>query len=251
MTEAGPEQIIAPAGIPSAEAFGTQSVDIRHSIALQHLWNARHAARLAAEGEATKDRTNFRAVRGHSMSAVISAAGFIEAIVNEVFANVADWQPGRSGREGLADETVDTMRRLWNGPETVTGGPPVRSESIEKKFVLKKYQIALTAAGKAKMKTDRKPYKDANLLVILRNLLMHYKPPHWQGDKPDLIENELKNKVPGNQLAPGGLWYPDECLGAGCAQWACTTCVEIVDTWWQTMGIGRPSNTALTGWPDP
>lgn len=240
MTEAGPEQIIAPTGIPSAEAFGTPSVDIRHSIALQHLWNARHAARLAAEGEATKDRTNFLAVRGHSMSAVISAAGFIEAIVNEVFANVADWQPGHSGREGLADETVDTMRRRWNGPTF-----------SRYCWVLKKYQIALTAAGKAKLDTGRQPYKDADVLVILRNLLMHYKPPQWQGDKPVLIENELKNKFPGNQLAPGGLWYLDECLGAGCAQWACTTCVEIVDTWWQTMGIGRPSNTALTDWPDP
>jgi hypothetical protein len=90
MTESGPEQTIAPAGIPSAEAFGTVSAQSRHVIALQHRWNARRAARLCSEAEATMDRNNFYAVRGQSMNAVISAAAYIETLVNEVFANVAD-----------------------------------------------------------------------------------------------------------------------------------------------------------------
>jgi hypothetical protein len=189
MTETGPkegerQQTIALTGIPSGEAFGTPAIQTRHYIALQHLWNARHAARLCSEREATIDRNDFQAVRGLSMNAVISAAASIETIVNEVFANVADTYPGDPRREGLADGTVETMRRLWKGPD-----------SIERASALTKYQIGLTAARKALMDTGRPPYQDAALLVSLRDLLMHYK-PQWQGDRPLGIENKLRNKSP-------------------------------------------------------
>ena len=241
MTETGPDITIEVKPATGTAAGLPMLVQIRHGIALQHLWNARRVARLCREGEVTSDRNNFQAVRGASMNAVSSAAAFIETIVNEVFADVADWQPGRPGREGLADDTVETMRRLWKGPD-----------SIERASTLTKYQIALTAAGKPLMDTERLPYKDAALLVNLRNLLMHYK-PKWQsvGESVVGIENKLGGKFQPNQLLPSGPWYPNQCLGAGCAQWACKTCVDFVDTWWQSMGIGRPSNTALNDWPDP
>ena len=131
-------------GEPTSEniyvAGSESSVAARHSLSLQYLWNARHSARLCAEGEADSERRRYYEVRGHSMTAVISAAAFVETIVNEVFQDVADY----FGRAGLSDGTVETMRVLWKGEEFDKAGS-----------VLLKYQVALAAAGQPLMNSGR------------------------------------------------------------------------------------------------
>jgi hypothetical protein len=131
------------------------------------------------------------------------------------------------------------MRRLWKGPD-----------NIERISVLTKYQVALTAAGKPLMEPGTLPYQDAAFLVKLRDRLMHYK-PQWQGDDPHELEKKLRNKFLVNQLVPSGPWYPNQCLGAGCAQWARDTAIDLVNTWWESMGIATSLNTALNNWPEP
>ena len=214
------------------------------SLYLQYLWNARHSARLCAEAEADTDGRRGYEVRGHALTAVTSAVAFLETTVNEVLEHAAD---PRSAGSDLSESTVETMRALWRG------------EEFDKASIFLKYQVALTAAGQSLMNPGENPYQDADLLVRLRNRLMHYK-PKWQlvhgtpGDvKPSSMEKQLKNKFPPNQLTKRSraAWYPDKCLGAGCAQWACDTAVAFVDAWWSRMGIERPWDAILHLWPVP
>jgi hypothetical protein len=89
----------------------TADAETRHNLALQHLWNARHAARLCGECEAhliaDDDHEINHELRGHAMTALISAAAFLESLVNEVFQDAVDRSEGMalnglySLREGL------------------------------------------------------------------------------------------------------------------------------------------------------
>jgi hypothetical protein len=224
----------------------TADAETRHNLALQHLWNARHAARMCSECEAhliaNGNHEINHELRGHAMTAVISAAAFLESLVNEVFRDAVDKDAGRGAPRlnPLSNEAVGTMAELWKG-----------ADSIGMTAVLLKYQIALTSAGQPLLSSGAEPYQSAHLVKVLRDKVMHFK-PEWQGDKEHSIEKQLRPKFPENQQVTAGPWYPNQALGANCAHWAWTSSVKFVDDWWQRMGLEKKKlNTALDGWDAP
>lgn len=83
--------------VPVAEAvasFGAASVLVKEPLAIQHLWAARHFTDLAVAREKLLVSNDVRrpdlAHRSYVMSAVMSAATLMEAIVNDVFIDAAD-----------------------------------------------------------------------------------------------------------------------------------------------------------------
>ena len=220
----------------------TASAESRHTLALQHLWNARRAARLCRERETDLLFLKYHNIdyqlRGLAMAAVMSSVAFLESLINEKFLDAveeASMPPDRLA--GLSTKAVGGMRDQW------TANPSVEGEKI---FV--KYKTALSCVGKT-MDLGREPGQSVKILIQLRNALTHYK-LEWQGDTSMLYE-QLRKRLPVNRQLPAGPFYPNQALSADCAAWAWHRSVEFVDKWWGDMGYEQSANTALDGWPDP
>ncbi len=222
-------------------------VQIRQGFATQHLWTARHMARLCAEREAELLKQGVSSDvqhRSYAVTAVISAVAFLEAHINEAFADAADDNPVvRQQIANVPQNAADLMGKLWDDREVKAG---------ERLSILAKYQLALVCSGKPMMESDRNPYQHARKLISLRNALVHFK-IEWQWhDVAYKLEKELKPAgFQENQLHIGAPWYPNKCLGAGCAQWACDTAHSFVSAWRNQMDIVRAHDEDLASWAAP
>jgi len=192
-----------------AGVFVQGEVNLRrkHSFSKQHLLAAQYFATTAQSIEnAHPGEKEFARHRAYVTGAILSAAAFLEASINELFHEAENRDHDKV--PSFDDAAVARLAKIWG--------------DIEFKSILLKYQTVLEAAGGKRFEQDRAPYDDAESLIHLRNTLMHYK-PEWddeQGRHHDLKER-LEKKFPPNPLvAKGSLWFPHLCLGAGCAQWA-------------------------------
>jgi hypothetical protein len=224
--------------------FGfTASVKSRHNLALQHLWNARHAARQCRDREADLASLNYRLpeveLTGTAMVAVMSSVAFLEALVNEVYLDTVDADTGSTDRlKGIGDDAIAAMRDRWNA-----------TPSVEREGILDKYKIALECAGKT-MALGRDPAQSVKVLIDLRDALTHYK-PEWQGDDTELFA-ELRRRLPVNKrVAELNPWFPHQALSADCAEWACKNSVALAKEWWRDMGLVRDSFLDLKSWKTP
>ena len=225
------------------EVVATAEGALWTDLSTQHLWNARHVAarcrnreaKLIAEGNHNIDYE----LRGLAMMAVVSAAGFVESIINGIFLAVVDAQPMEAA-EGIAPKAVTAMKNLWNA-----------TRSIEREPVLDKYQAALAAVGKPQaMRKGDRICQHVQTVLDLRHALLHYN-PGWQGSAPNHFQSRL-NQLPDNPQLTSGPWFPNQVLSADCADWTCNVCVAFVDAWSGHMGLKNPPDTRLEkGWPAP
>ncbi|MCX6355103.1 MAG: hypothetical protein NTZ78_09405 [Candidatus Aureabacteria bacterium] len=165
------------------------------------------------------------------IGSIITATASLEANINEIFCDAA-----RLGHGKLNKLTSDLMRKMWKH-----GIPRTSSFTI-----LEKYEIALNLSNKDDFDHGKFPYQDVHLLIKIRNALMHYEPV------PELIGEKSREKVKGiarceeafrgrfdfNPLTGiGNPFFPDKCLGFGCAEWAVKSCIAFVDDFSSRMGI--------------
>jgi hypothetical protein len=89
----------------------------------------------------------------------------------------------------------------------------------------------LECAGLPAFDEGKQPYEDAALLVQLRNTLVHARPVTREtGDMGELDEALSRRFPPNRPMAKmGNQYFPDQCLGAGCAFWAMTTVTNLAD----------------------
>jgi hypothetical protein len=105
------------------------------------------------------------------------------------------------------DRTLTLMRDLW--PET------------ERFPILEKYQRALFLAGRGVLNRGEATVQVAENLIKLRDGLVHYKPEwHDVEGQHHRLQDRLQGKFP-LKVVPAGfsLWFPNQCLSAGCATW--------------------------------
>jgi hypothetical protein len=116
---------------------------------------------------------------------------------------------------------------------------------------LDKYQALLRFAGQSALREEDQPYKDAALVIQLRNAIAHYRPEDLSADKPHDMERHLRGRFPNNRLMEGAgdPWWPDKCLGWCCADWSIRAVTALADHVVDAVGI-RPNYVALraTGW---
>jgi hypothetical protein len=221
-------QAIQAASISSITVFGSVSVSVRSYFSRWYLWAALHHARLAAELESEADRFPITLHhRSHVITAITSAVTFLEATVNEVFQDVVD------GYESvytapLSSRTRELMSWYWN-------------ERGEKASILQKYVALLEFADAPSMERGAEPYQSTELLIRLRNYLIHFKPQNVGGGlpavplAPSLMRLFQASHVPDNALMKPGVdsdaWFPNRALGAGCAAWAPRAAKSFADSW--------------------
>ena len=203
----------------------------KHSFSTQHLRAADLFASEAGQYETatnvteSPDETHLMKHRACVTVAILSAAAFLESSINELYMSVID------GDQKFSHLPTERFEKVWEGED---GG----------KFpILNKYQKALDMAGKKCFDKGDQPYQDADSLIKLRDVLMHYK-PEWndEGGNHQKLEQRLSKKFPLNRyFGQQYLWFPHQCLGAGCARWSVDTARDFSDEFCSRLGIDQRS----------
>ena len=218
------------------------AVAMRVYFSSYHLWAAEHFARLAKEIENSHaGKPQFNIVhRAYVTNAVLSAAAFLEAAINEVFDDIADKEPGYV--DPLTAETARLLAGLWNERE---------QQTVERWPILEKYRVALLCSGNTAFDKGAQPYQDAKLLIDLRNDLTHARPETRNTGDVDKLSKALMPKFQPNRLMNNAAnpYFPDHCLGAGCALWATASARAFADQFfgrlkmnpnYQRVNLGEP-----------
>jgi hypothetical protein len=202
-----------------------------------HLWAARYFAERVAQLESNPVKRGYSIEhRAYVIGSVVEAWSFLEAAVNELFKDCVDGHG--SYISVLPAQSVANLADAWNGWHS--GGRTIVG-------TLEKYQAALRACSKSELDKGRVPYQDADLLTRLRNALVHFTPESRTADDPHHLGDALRSKFVPNALMQGmgNPYFPDHCLGAGCASWAVLVAQTFGDQFFSAIGI-KP-NHQLSG----
>jgi hypothetical protein len=168
----------------------------------------------------------------NAIGAVVSAANFMGATINE-FLNfrVTDSHYGMS--LALSGEEKSNIDSWWDPNEINMS-------------ILNKYQNALEKGGKTKFDETIKPFEDAQLLVYLRNQIVHYKPNWIEVGSVEEAESTYGSKFNENQLSKSFLTYfPNKRFGFGCAKWALESAYNLTKEFYSRMGEDTPFPKSL------
>ena len=164
--------------------------------------------------------------RAYVTAAVLSAAGFLEAAINELYLEL---QKVTQSEDSHLRHELALLVNAW--------------PQIAKSPVLQKYQIALSVTDADQYNEDASPYAEAESVVRLRDALLSYA-PEWDDTRGNhqLLEARLKDAFPPSPLVSSQRpWFPDRCLGSGCAKWAVNTVQVFTNDFYERMALpGRP-----------
>ena len=164
--------------------------------------------------------------------AIVSSVAFLESSINELY---LEFQ--RAGDDGSAVPTRahTQLETLWPS----TNGAPL----------MLRYQVALQSVDAERFNERRSTYKNVERLLELRDALVHHQPErHDERQRHQSLQRRLRTCFsPNTLLGPRARWFPDLCLGAGCATWALRSAEAFSNEFCIRMGIPsrvRPTRDA-------
>lgn len=180
------------------------------------------------------------------MASITASVMFLEARINEVFAEAS--RPSVSFLcVGMSDERCDALRQAW-------------TPNYQYLPTLDKFDVALSVAQVGEIPKGEKLYGDVRLVVRLRNYLTHFNGEYMrvQGyDEPPLPQNErhllersLRGKFELCSLSGIEVFFPDQCLGASCSEWAWKATCAFVGEFSRRLGIIEPFSPAVVNSDD-
>ena len=189
------------------------SASIRANLALNQLQAARRFALQCGETETANLGQPlgpfFDTIRDSVIASVILSVLSFEANINEHF---------------VAPEVKDTFVGLSNEAcEKLV-------ELMENASILAKYQHVLDVRGKPRFDHGSQPYQDTQLLVKLRNALVHFK-PEWDNEQNEhaKLGTQLDGKFePSPFLGSHETMFPRRFLSYDCARWSVQTALRFV-----------------------
>lgn len=194
-----------------------------------HLRAAKHLSELARNAENEEGRRPRFDIRhrAYVTNSIFSAVGFLEAVINELFQDVADGH--ESYISALGTDGKRQRSELWQA---------ARGKN-QRRGTLEKYQEALGCLGINQFDKNQPPYQDAALVRDLRNKLVHYQPKSLGGRIKHSLDSLLSGKFQDNKLmeGSGNPWFPDKCLGYGCAEWSVRAVSAFADEFFSRIGV--------------
>jgi hypothetical protein len=162
----------------------------------------------------------------YSLAAVVMSVAALETAINHRYSAAVD--NNQHVFKNIQPDRVKLLAALW--------------EEAEMYSILKKYELVLVACGAKPFDRGSELYQSADSLVRLRNGLVHFK-PEWDDEPKEhaklesllshrFAESALWKKAKGNRA-----WFPDRCLGAGCAAWSCKVAKDFDQEFSNRMGI--------------
>jgi hypothetical protein len=173
------------------------------------------------------------------LNSVLSTVSFLESAVNELYADAADDAYFFADQENEA-----LLRRIgekWHNEKNFDRAP-----------LISKYQNILAIAEKLPFEEGDQAYANVRTLIEIRNHLMHYKrewvvirergdPGEGEETRAEKFEKIVRKKFAINPLAPKNLpFFPDKCLGHGCAEWAIVNSIIFTDEFFRRLGLAVP-----------
>ncbi len=204
---------------------------MRSELSDKHLWAAQFFASEATSVEQADvgrlGEEPYQRLHAYVIASVLGSAAYLEAKINEVFSDAAS-----IGSASSLPAARPAHRRLLGS---------IWSREIRALGTLQKYELALRVGERPLMEQGRRPASDAKLLFRQRNDLLHYE-PEWvnvsRRDGRALAQEEQHRleKAFGHKFEPNALasrdgdyaYWPERCLGAGCAAWGLSTAQEFV-----------------------
>jgi len=176
--------------------------------------------------------------KSYSISSIILSIAFFESTINEFFDDISN---------NITLTSTDNQSKIIN-EHYILMVKNFKNEKILRKSGFKmfeKYNTALILGGKSPISKDEKISKELTILVELRNELVHAD-AEWvwldenekmQKSKTRKFEEKLKNKFDPNPYVKGGPFFPNRCIGYGCAKWAISTVVNYSDEFFKRMEL--------------
>lgn len=201
----------------------TATLRMKHSFSRQHLAAARHFARLATKVEEQTEANEILKAehRAYVTGTVVFSVAFLEASINELHLEALDGN--RKSLLGLTDQQLAKLKTSKKGG----------------KKILSKYQRVLSVCGIPRFKEESELFQSVNSLIKIRNALIHYH-PEWDDELK--VHKNIQNKVSGkfalNRFTgKSSLWFPHQCLGAGCARWGVERVEQFMAEFCRRIGI--------------
>lgn len=226
---------VGAVGIPRSREGPGQSAEaarLKHSFYRHLIGSARFfAQRARASEERALQQGKPGAVaagdlvrhRSYVSGAILSAAAFLEASVNELYLELSGLKAGERTR--LPRRVLAVLGRFWS--------------DIERAPVLHRYQVVLMVADAERFDERRAPFQDADSLMKLRDALVHFRPERPESRRRlRTLEQRLRNRFEPNPVAPADSdWFPDLCLSAECAEWAVQAADEFTEDFCKRMAL--------------
>jgi hypothetical protein len=173
------------------------------------------------------------------LNSLFSTVAFLESTINELWSDAAD------NAYFFSDEATETLLH--------TIGEKWKNENYFDRTPLPaKYQKILEIGQKSQFSENDPDFSGIRDLIGIRNYLMHYRREwvviqtgHATGTyyetNAEKFERLLKNRFGENPLAQKNLpFFPDRCLGHGCAEWAVMTSLSFTDRFFCSLGLPTP-----------
>lgn len=170
-------------------------------------------------------------------ASIFAAVSFLEATINELFADATEEYSEYP--KSLNSNIKALMADMWKKGIPRTARYPI----------LEKFDIALILARKPTFDRGKPPAKDVELVVQLRNNLIHYE-PEWMSDETTAssmaaTEKKLSKGLRGKfstspLMGKNNRFFPNKCLSYGCARWAVESSLAYSDEFYKKLGVSAP-----------
>lgn len=177
---------------------------VRSNLSAWHIIAAAQFARNAGELESSYAGKPFddfyQDIASCVMASIFFSVAALEAGINELFTDASIT---------IAEQTESLTREIWTQYEAKTS-------------VLDKYNLALMLKNNEKLDKGNAGFQNAELLIRLRNALVHSK-PEWshENGKHKNIEKQLAGKFATSPfMTSGDVFFPKQCMSHACAEWA-------------------------------
>lgn len=199
---------------------------IDHSFQREHLLAAGYfvamAKRIESRGAAAVGSEGMTRHRACVTGAIVSSVAFLESSINELY---LDFQRASDDGTSIPTRAHTQLETLWPSAE----GAPLTL----------RYQVALQSVDAERFNERRSTYRNVERLLELRDALVHHQPErHDERRRHQRLQRILRRLFAPNTLLPArARWFPDLCLGVGCATWALRSVEAYSDEFCGRMGI--------------
>ncbi len=174
-----------------------------------------------------------------TLNSVLSSVSFLESTVNELHADATDEE--YSAVDEQHGTLLRTIGREWHNAKNFDRAP-----------MFTKYQTILAIAGQPGFEEGDQAFANVRILTEIRNHLLHYNrewvvirsrqlPHHEPESTADYFERALRHKFATSPLAAKNVpFFPDKCLGHGCAEWAIANSLIFTDEFFRRLGLPAP-----------
>ena len=213
-------------------------IALRPYFSIQHIISASLFCRKSYQIEKDYDGIfNENVIFEHNayvINSIISSVSFLEATINELFCDSVD---STNNISALGNVKIKLLADNWK-----SGVPRTSSYSVTDKYqrTLEIFDMQLFDKGKS-------PYQEVIILTKLRNALIHYEPEWYSCQINQCSINEELNKLARQLLGKfdvseiykntGNSFFPDKCLGHGCAEWAINSSIKFADEFFGKIGM--------------